>query len=51
MRAQRCSIARIAVRLFEEAMRRYGLKYHASRWLLVLRAAEIKDLISYLKFI
>jgi DNA helicase-2/ATP-dependent DNA helicase PcrA len=38
-------------RLFEEAMRRYGLKYHVVGGLSFYERAEIKDLISYLKVI
>jgi DNA helicase-2/ATP-dependent DNA helicase PcrA len=36
-------------RLFEEAMRRYGLKYHVVGGFSFYERAEIKDLISYLK--
>ncbi len=36
-------------RLFEEAMRRYGLKYHVVGGLSFYERTEIKDLISYLK--
>jgi DNA helicase-2/ATP-dependent DNA helicase PcrA len=38
-------------RLFEEAMRRYGLKYHVVGGFSFYERAEIKDLISYLKVI
>jgi len=38
-------------RLFEEAMRRYPVEVSRGGRLLVLRAGEIKDLISYLKVI
>jgi DNA helicase-2/ATP-dependent DNA helicase PcrA len=38
-------------RLFEEAMRRYGLKYHVVGGFSFYERAEIKDLISYLKLI
>jgi DNA helicase II / ATP-dependent DNA helicase PcrA len=36
-------------RLFEEAMRRYGLKYHVVGGFSFYERAEIKDMISYLK--
>jgi DNA helicase II / ATP-dependent DNA helicase PcrA len=38
-------------RLFEEAMRRYGLKYHVVGGFSFYERSEIKDLISYLKLI
>ena len=38
-------------RLFEEAMRRYGLKYHVLGGFSFYERAEIKDMISYLKII
>src|SRR5690242_4097361 len=38
-------------RLFEEAMRRYGMKYHVVGGFSFYERAEIKDLISYLKVI
>src|SRR5438270_3658371 len=38
-------------RLFEEAMRRYGMKYHVVGGFSFYERAEIKDLISYLKLI
>ena len=38
-------------RLFEEAMRRYGVKYHVVGGFSFYERAEIKDLISYLKLI
>ncbi len=38
-------------RLFEEALRRYGLKYHVVGGFSFYERAEIKDLISYLKVI
>jgi DNA helicase II / ATP-dependent DNA helicase PcrA len=38
-------------RLFEEGMRRYGLKYHVVGGFSFYERAEIKDLISYLKVI
>jgi DNA helicase II / ATP-dependent DNA helicase PcrA len=38
-------------RLFEEAMRRYGLKYHVVGGFSFYERAEIKDIISYLKVI
>ncbi len=38
-------------RLFEEAMRRYGLKYHVVGGFSFYDRAEIKDMISYLKAI
>ncbi len=38
-------------RLFEEAMRRYGLKYHVVGGFSFYERSEIKDLISYLKVI
>jgi DNA helicase-2/ATP-dependent DNA helicase PcrA len=38
-------------RLFEEAMRRYGLKYHVVGGFSFYERAEIKDLVSYLKVI
>jgi DNA helicase-2/ATP-dependent DNA helicase PcrA len=38
-------------RLFEEAMRRYGLKYHVVGGFSFYDRAEIKDMISYLKVI
>jgi DNA helicase-2/ATP-dependent DNA helicase PcrA len=38
-------------RLFEEAMRRYGLKYHVVGGFSFYERTEIKDLISYLKVI
>ncbi len=38
-------------RLFEEAMRRYGLKYHVVGGFSFYERAEIKDMISYLKAI
>jgi DNA helicase-2/ATP-dependent DNA helicase PcrA len=38
-------------RLFEEAMRRYGLKYHVVGGFSFYERAEIKDMISYLKVI
>ena len=38
-------------RLFEEAMRRYGLKYHIVGGFSFYERAEIKDMISYLKVI
>jgi DNA helicase-2/ATP-dependent DNA helicase PcrA len=38
-------------RLYEEAMRRYGLKYHVVGGFSFYERAEIKDLISYLKVI
>ena len=38
-------------RLFEEAMRRYQLKYHVVGGFSFYERAEIKDLISYLKVI
>ena len=38
-------------RLFEEAMRRYGLKYHVVGGFSFYERAEIKDLIAYLKVI
>ena len=38
-------------RLFEEAMRRYGLKYHVVGGFSFYERAEIKDMISYLKLI
>ncbi len=38
-------------RLFEEAMRRYGLKYHVVGGFSFYERAEIKDMISYLKII
>jgi DNA helicase-2/ATP-dependent DNA helicase PcrA len=57
--AERGETARAAVlyrtnsqsRLFEEAMRRYGLKYHVVGGFSFYERAEIKDLISYLKVI
>ena len=36
-------------RLFEEAMRRYGLKYHVVGGFSFYERSEIKDMISYLK--
>ena len=36
-------------RLFEEAMRRYGLKYHVVGGFSFYERAEVKDLVSYLK--
>ena len=38
-------------RLFEEAMRRYGLKYHVVGGFSFYERAEIKDMISYLKVV
>jgi DNA helicase II / ATP-dependent DNA helicase PcrA len=38
-------------RLFEEGMRRYGLKYHVVGGFSFYERAEIKDLISYLKLV
>jgi ATP-dependent DNA helicase UvrD/PcrA len=38
-------------RLYEEAMRRYGLKYHVVGGVSFYERAEIKDMISYLKVI
>jgi DNA helicase-2/ATP-dependent DNA helicase PcrA len=38
-------------RLYEEAMRRYGLKYHVVGGFSFYERAEIKDMISYLKVI
>ena len=38
-------------RLFEEAMRRYGLKYHVVGGFSFYERSEIKDMISYLKVI
>src|SRR5262249_30771425 len=38
-------------RLFEEALRRYGLKYHVIGGFSFYERTEIKDLISYLKVI
>src|SRR5580658_4527677 len=38
-------------RLFEEALRRYGLKYHVVGGFSFYERAEIKDLISYLKVV
>ncbi|HEY3971665.1 MAG TPA: UvrD-helicase domain-containing protein [Candidatus Sulfotelmatobacter sp.] len=38
-------------RLFEEAMRRYGMKYHVVGGFSFYERAEIKDMISYLKAI
>jgi DNA helicase-2/ATP-dependent DNA helicase PcrA len=38
-------------RLFEEAMRRYGLKYHVVGGFSFYERAEIRDLISYLKVV
>jgi DNA helicase-2/ATP-dependent DNA helicase PcrA len=38
-------------RLFEEAMRRYGMKYHVVGGFSFYDRAEIKDLISYLKVV
>jgi len=38
-------------RLFEEGMRRYGLKYHVVGGFSFYERAEIKDMISYLKLI
>src|SRR5207302_4712022 len=38
-------------RLFEEAMRRYGLKYHVVGGFSFYDRSEIKDMISYLKVI
>jgi DNA helicase II / ATP-dependent DNA helicase PcrA len=38
-------------RLFEEALRRYGLKYHVVGGFSFYERAEIKDMISYLKVI
>ena len=38
-------------RLFEEAMRRYGLKYHVVGGFSFYERAEIKDMISYLRVI
>ena len=38
-------------RLFEEAMRRYGLKYHVVGGFSFYERAEIKDMVSYLKVI
>jgi DNA helicase-2/ATP-dependent DNA helicase PcrA len=38
-------------RLYEEAMRRYGLKYHVVGGFSFYQRAEIKDMISYLKVI
>jgi DNA helicase II / ATP-dependent DNA helicase PcrA len=38
-------------RLFEEAMRRYGLKYHVVGGFSFYERSEIKDMISYLKII
>jgi DNA helicase-2/ATP-dependent DNA helicase PcrA len=38
-------------RLFEEAMRRYGLKYHVVGGFSFYDRAEVKDMISYLKVI
>lgn len=57
--AERAEPARAAVlyrtnsqsRLFEEAMRRYGLKYHVVGGFSFYERAEIKDMISYLKVI
>jgi DNA helicase-2/ATP-dependent DNA helicase PcrA len=57
--AERGETARAAVlyrtnsqsRLFEEAMRRYGLKYHVVGGFSFYERAEIKDMISYLKVI
>jgi DNA helicase II / ATP-dependent DNA helicase PcrA len=56
---ENCETARAAVlyrtnsqsRLFEEAMRRYQLKYHVVGGFSFYERAEIKDLISYLKVI
>jgi DNA helicase-2/ATP-dependent DNA helicase PcrA len=53
------SEARVAVlyrtnsqsRLFEEAMRRYGLKYHVVGGFSFYERAEIKDMIAYLKLV
>jgi len=53
------SEARVAVlyrtnsqsRLFEEAMRRYGLKYHVVGGFSFYERAEIKDMIGYLKLV
>jgi DNA helicase-2/ATP-dependent DNA helicase PcrA len=57
--AERAETARAAVlyrinsqsRLFEEAMRRYQLKYHVVGGFSFYERAEIKDMISYLKVI
>jgi len=38
-------------RLFEEAMRRYGLKYHVVGGFSFYERAEIKDMLSYLKVV
>ena len=38
-------------RLFEEAMRRYGLKYHVVGGFSFYQRAEIKDMLSYLKVV
>ena len=38
-------------RLFEEAMRRYGLKYHVVGGFSFYERAEIKDMIAYLKLV
>jgi DNA helicase-2/ATP-dependent DNA helicase PcrA len=38
-------------RLFEEALRRYGLKYHVVGGFSFYERAEIKDMISYLKLV
>jgi DNA helicase-2/ATP-dependent DNA helicase PcrA len=38
-------------RLFEEAMRRYGLKYHVVGGFSFYERAEVKDMISYLKVV
>src|SRR5204863_1886887 len=38
-------------RLFEEALRRYGLKYHVVGGFSFYERAEIKDMISYLKLL
>jgi DNA helicase II / ATP-dependent DNA helicase PcrA len=59
VRKQNGAAARVAVlyrtnfqsRLFEEAMRRYQLKYHVLGGFSFYQRAEIKDLISYLKVI
>ncbi|HEY6185053.1 MAG TPA: UvrD-helicase domain-containing protein [Terriglobales bacterium] len=59
LRETECDDARVAVlyrtnsqsRLFEEAMRRYQLKYHVVGGFSFYERAEIKDLISYLKVV
>jgi len=52
LHAPPCSIAPTPNRAcFEEAMRRYGLKYHVVGGFSFYERSEIKDMISYLKVI